>query len=164
MLRISIFKGRYFYGISLVIKNPVEIPLSSNLRPSCSEAATKAIFWDICSFLPGAFFLNFSRRLHMFTEQILNFPGGDVCSPNKYYFSRRICLLAEQIPFFQEPFSCDHQTDTNFPGEPFWLPNKYRFSRSTVFAFSLPNRYLLRFCLKYSNRYSLFFLYPFYFP
>ena len=58
------------------------------------------------------------------------FTGNFICSPNRYQFSRRICLFAEQILFFQESFLCVHRTDTGFPGARFWLPNRYRFSRS----------------------------------
>ena len=71
-----------------------------------SEAATETIFENICSFLPGAPFSVFSRRLYVFTEQ---------------------------MPIFQEPSLCVHRTDTDFPGAPFYLPNRYQFSRSTSF-------------------------------
>ena len=81
-----------------------------------AEAAIETIFEKSCSFLPGAPFSVFSRRLYVFTEQMpisqedltvrrtdTNFPGG-------------LGLFTEQIPFFQEPFLCVHRTDTDFPG------------------------------------------------
>ena len=39
-----------------------------------------------------------------------------MCSPNRYQFSRKVYLFAEQIPFFQELCLCVHQTDTDFSG------------------------------------------------
>ena len=77
-------------------------------------------------------FLEFSRRLNVFTEQILIFQEGMsvrrtdtifpgalfMCSPNRYRFSRSTVLATEQIPIFQEHLY-SHRTDTNFPGSTF---------------------------------------------
>ena len=57
-----------------------------------------------------------------------------MCSPNRYQFSKKVCLFAEQIPFFHEHFLCVHRTDTYFPGAFFCLSNWYQFSRKNVLA------------------------------
>ena len=40
------------------------------------------------------------------------FPGGPVCSPNRYQFSRNTFLVTEQIPIF---YFENHRTDREFP-------------------------------------------------
>ena len=103
------------------------------------EPATEIIFENICSFLPGALFSGF-------------FPGGFMCSPNRYQFSRKVCLFAEQIrhftrnyvyvfteeiPIFQEHLF-SYRTDNNFRGTFFGiLTNRQAISRKVP----PPNRY-----------------------
>ena len=57
-------------------------------------------------------YLFFSSRSTFFWS----FPGDLMCSPNRYQFSRKVCLFAEQIPLFQELCLCVHRTDFDFPG------------------------------------------------
>ena len=76
----------------------------------------------------------FSRKVCLFAEQIQIFQEDLVCLPNSYHFFRRpLYVFIEQIPIFQEHlFIC--RTDTDFPGTLFMCsPNRYQFSRSTSF-------------------------------
>ena len=72
------------------------------------EAATETIFKKICSFLSGASFLNFSRRLYVFTQQ---------------------------IPFFQEHILCVHRTDTDFPGAPILATEQITIFQEAFFEY-----------------------------
>ena len=93
-------------------------------------------------------FLDFSRWLYVFTEQMpifqeglsvrrtdTNFQEDVVCSPNRYHFSKSpLYVFIEQIPIFQEHLF-SYRTDTIFPGTFFMCsPNRYQFSRSIFFA------------------------------
>ena len=75
------------------------------------EAANEKIFENICSFLP--FFLDFSRRFDVFTEQILIFQKG-------------LFILRRDHNFPEEVFS-SRRTDKNFPGRYICSPNRYNF-------------------------------------
>ena len=88
------------------------------------QLRTATILENICSFLPGAPFTVFF------------FHQKKQCSPNRYQFSRKICMFIDQIWFPREPFLCVHLTGTDFQEHFFcgYLPNRYRFSRSTLLA------------------------------
>ena len=51
-----------------------------------TEAATEKVFQNICSFFPGATFLQFSRSVYLFVEQTCFFPGESICSSNRHVF------------------------------------------------------------------------------
>ena len=63
-------------------------------------------------------YLFFSSRNTFFWSS----PGDLMCSPNRNLFSRKLCLLAEQIPFFLDAmFLCSL--------------NRYRFPKSNIFGY-----------------------------
>ena len=51
---------------------------------------------------------------------------------NRYQFSSKVCLFAEQIPFFQELCLCVQPSSTN----------RYQFSRRTFFCYRKDNDFL----------------------
>ena len=86
-----------------------------------SEGATETVFKNICSFFPGATFLWFSRRVHLFLEQTwifqeslsvrrthTNFPGASILSPIRYSFSRKPYLILKHIQFSRRPLCLEH--------------------------------------------------------
>ena len=91
-------------------------------------------------------FLNFSRSLHVFTENILifqevicdyrtdtSFPGRSSCSPKRcYFFWGRLFCSSNRYSFSKSSFLVSEQTP-NFSGAIFLCsPNRYQFSRSTL--------------------------------
>ena len=72
------------------------------------------------------------------------FPGRHICSPNRSIFSgdvfhvrqadisfsRRVCLLTEQIKNILGRYLCSPNNYQCSQEAPFWLPNRYRFSRN----------------------------------
>ena len=125
LFQFVLFSFRNLFSYKLTKDEKPHLSLNFPLYPKgnfmqLSEAATETIFENICSFLPAPFFWSF--------------PGGFMCSPNRYQFSRSTFLATEQIQIFQEHLFSD-RTDTDFPGALiFWLPNRYRFSRNTFLA------------------------------
>ena len=104
------------------------------------------------SFRKYLFFFSRSHLFIIFQEDPfvprtdMNFPGGSICSSNRYEFSRRayrkdmffqggsICssnrpyYLIEQILISQKPLFSP-RTHTNFPGASIFSSNRYSFSR-----------------------------------
>ena len=84
-------------------------------------------------------YLFFSSRSTFFRS----FPGDLMCSPN--ISSRKVCLFAEQISFFQELCLCVPLTDTYFPGTlflaneqiPFFQEHFYSYRTDTNFPGAL---------------------------
>ena len=62
-------------------------------------------------------YLFFSSRSPFFKT----FPGGYLCSSNRYQISRSLYLFVEQITIIQEPVIYVRRTDSNFPGRPICL-------------------------------------------
>ena len=91
----------------------------------------QTVFENICSFFPGATFLWFSKRVHLFLEQTwifqevpsvrrtdMNFPRGSICSSNRHKFSRRAYrkdIFWRRFYLFVKQTLLSHRTVINFP-------------------------------------------------
>ena len=73
------------------------------------RSSHRAIFENICSFLPGAPFSEFFQEASCVNRTDTNFP------------ERYIYLINEQILIFKEG-TFVHRTDTLFPGDVFYNP------------------------------------------
>ena len=107
-----------------------------------SEAATETVFENICSFFPGATFLKFSRRVHLFLEQTWIFQEGLLCSSNRHEFFRRAYRKDmffqgeppwKNVGLFVEQTLLSHRTDTNFPRNPYLVLEHIRIFQEPLF-------------------------------
>ena len=90
--------------------------------------------------------------VNFFQEQpFYNFPGGSICSSNRYKFSRRVYMFFEQTLIFQEGLSkrhvfsrrfylfveqtlLSHRTDTNFPINSYLVLDHIRIFQEPLFS------------------------------
>ena len=136
-------------GAGQVNKRPDGIWLNSDFtllfRRWLSEAATETVFQNICSFLPGATILQFSRRLYLSVEQTcffqkglsicqrdMFFPGESIilCSSNRHKFSRRVCRTDNDLII-----SSNRYQFSRTAGASIFSSKKYSFFRKPYLIF-----------------------------
>ena len=92
------------------------------------------------SVLPPGFFPGLQE--HLFLDRF--FQGNFMCSPNRYQFSSNLCLFTERILNFPGGYVCCSRTDTIFSETlfrclPRCFPNRKQFPGAPCFGYRTDN-------------------------
>ena len=78
---------------------------------------TKTVFQNICSFFPGATFLQFFKSTDMFFQEMLYVLRTDTNFPGR--FIKQNVFFQDGLYLFVKQTLLSHKTDINFPKNPY---------------------------------------------